>query len=227
MLSAVFFYLSRNPQCYKRLAAEIRSVFQSDADIRGGPRLAECKYLRACIDEALRMSPPVTGPLWRERAPADEGGGEEPLVIDGHVIPTGTQIAVSIYSLHHNAEYFPGPFTFRPERWLEESAAAREPAKKSMSDAFAPFLVGSRSCAGKAMAYLEVSLALAKTLWYFDFEVAAGCHGDLGGGNPAMSGGRGRVDEFQLYDRFSAHHQGPNLMFYPRGNFSAESDMAT
>ncbi|KAI0451239.1 cytochrome P450 [Xylaria acuta] len=224
VLCAVLFYLSRSPQCYKRLAAEIRSTFQSGTDIRGRPRLAECKYLRACIDEALRISPPVTGTLWRELASVEKEGDEEPLIIDGHVIPRGTQVAVSIYSLHHNTEYFPDPFRFRPERWLEDTVDS-EAAKKAMSDAFAPFLVGSRSCAGKAMAYLEVSLTLAKTLWYIDFEAAAGDSGNLGSEAPARSGGRNRVDEFQLYDRFSAHHQGPNLVFHPRGNFYNELDM--
>lgn len=57
-LSALVFYLSRNPGAYKRLADEIRSTLSSTADIRGGPRLAGCKYLRACIDEVLRMFPP-------------------------------------------------------------------------------------------------------------------------------------------------------------------------
>ncbi|KAI0402969.1 cytochrome P450 [Xylaria palmicola] len=221
VLCALLFYLSRNPQCYERLAAEIRTKFQSGADIRGGLRLAECKYLRACIDEALRISPPVTGLLWRELAPAEPQKDEEPLVIDGHVIPHGTQVAVSIYSLHHNAEYFPEPFKFRPERWLEDSSDS-EATRKAMSEAFAPFSIGSRSCAGKPMAYLEVSLTLAKTLWYFDFEVAAGASGNLGGGDSTRSGGRDRVDEFQLYDRFSAHHEGPNLVFHLRDQFYNE-----
>lgn len=163
--------------------------------------------------------------LWRELAPVEKEADEEPLVIDGHVIPYGTQVAVNIYSLHHNTEYFPDPFNFRPERWLED-AVHSEAAKKVMSDAFAPFLVGSRSCAGKAMAYLEVSLTLAKTLWYFDFEAAVSDSGNLGGGTPATSGRRNRVDEFQLYDRFSAHHEGPNLVFHPRENAYDELGMA-
>ncbi|KAI0859842.1 cytochrome P450 [Xylaria cubensis] len=217
VLCALFFYLSRNPRCYKRLAAEVRSTFQSGIDIRGGARLARCKYLRACIDEALRISPPATGLMWRELASVEKEDVKEPVVIDGHVIPHGTQVSVSIYSLHHNAEYFPDPFSFRPERWLEDSED-NEATRKAMSDAFAPFLVGSRSCAGKPMAYLEVSLTLAKTLWYFDFEPSVGDSGHLGGGAPTGSGQRSRVNEFQLYDRFSAHHQGPNLEFHPREN---------
>lgn len=162
--------------------------------------------------------------MWRELESVKKEEDEEPLVIDGHVIPYGTQVSVNIYSLHHNAEYFPDPFSFRPERWLEDSLGS-ETTRKTMSDAFAPFLVGSRSCAGKPMAYLEVSLTLAKTIWYFDFEAPAGDSGHLGGGAPIRSGQRSWVEEFQLYDRFSAHHEGPNLAFYPRENFYNEVDI--
>ncbi|KAI1504188.1 cytochrome P450 [Biscogniauxia marginata] len=106
-LAAAFFYLSRNQECYQKLAREIRSTFSSGSEIRGGSRLTGCRYLRACIDETLRMSPPVPGILWRETV-ADSR--QRPLVVDGHLIPPGTQIGVSIYSLHHNERYFPDAF---------------------------------------------------------------------------------------------------------------------
>ncbi|KAK6836176.1 cytochrome P450 [Apiospora arundinis] len=36
-MAAAFFYLPRNPECYKRLADEIRTTFANSTDIRGGP----------------------------------------------------------------------------------------------------------------------------------------------------------------------------------------------
>lgn len=63
-MAATFFYLWRYPACYARLAQEIRSTFADGADIRAGPKLAGCKYLRACIDETLLISPPVGTTLW-------------------------------------------------------------------------------------------------------------------------------------------------------------------
>ncbi|XDG07561.1 hypothetical protein ABKA04_007176 [Annulohypoxylon sp. FPYF3050] len=167
-MSALFFYLSRNPECYMKLAHEIRSTFSSGSEI-GGISLATCHYLRACIDETLRMSPPASGVLWRERAGDDKD--DRPLVIDGHVIPAGTVFGMSIYSLHHNEDCFPDSFLFSPERWLDQSASN---AGKKSREAFAAFSIGPRACAGKSMAYLEMSLVLAKTLWYFDFEAAPG-----------------------------------------------------
>lgn len=86
-----------------------------------------------------------------------------------------------------------------------------------MRSAFAPFSIGVRSCAGKAMAYLESSLIIAKTLWHFDFEPAPGDLGRIGVGNLGNSDGRGREDEYQLYDIFAASHSGPYSAFPPSG----------
>lgn len=218
-LCATFFYLSRYPHCYKKLTDEIRSTFASGDDIKGGPALSGCRYLRACIDESLRMSPPVTGILYRE--PYPDAYRNEPFIVDGHVIPPGTQVGVSIYALHHNEDYFPSPFTYDPERWLEPPENADEATratKKGMKEAFFPFSGGPRSCAGKPMAYLEASLVLAKTLWYLDFEQAPGKLGRIGGGVQGSRDGRDKVNEFQLEDAFSAIHDGPYLVFRRRAS---------
>ncbi|KAK8103633.1 uncharacterized protein PG998_010666 [Apiospora kogelbergensis] len=216
-LSAAFFYLAHNPKVYDKLATEIRSTFRSGRDIHSGEDLRSCKYLRACIDETLRMSPAATVISWRQIDPKDTSG--EPWIVDGHVIPPGTQVGVPFYSLFHNEEYFPDSFTWKPERWLdphgnqsEEESAARA----AMHNAFHPFQAGDRSCLGKPMAYLEASLTLARTLWYFDFETAPGVPGLVGAGTEGKTDGRGRPNEFQLYDIFVAEHDGPNLVFRPR-----------
>ncbi|KAK5993792.1 Cytochrome P450 monooxygenase apf7 [Cladobotryum mycophilum] len=202
-MSSTFFYLARNPHCMKKLAEEIRSAFASGKDIRVGPELTGCRYLRACIDEALRMSPPVPGTLWRERSPGYEN---QPWIIDGHVIPRGTKVGVSAYCLHHNDKYFPDPFTYKPERFLEiEEGSAESKAAKA---AFVPFSIGSRSCAGKAMAYQETTLTLAKTIWYFDFDMA---------NEHALD-----EVEFRLQDVLTSHHNGPFLKFRPRGELWKE-----
>ncbi|RYC59483.1 hypothetical protein CHU98_g6718 [Xylaria longipes] len=211
-LSAVFFYLSRNPECYRRLTTEIRSAFTHSNEIKAGPCLAGCSYLRACIDEALRMSPPVPGTLWRQQvAGTDDNSG--PLIIDHHVIPPGTHIGVNTYALQHSEVYFPEPFTFKPERFLSES----EPNRRLIKHAFAPFSLGARGCMGKSMAYLEASLVIAKTLWHFEFEQAPNDVGKLGESTYwKMKGREDRVDEYQTEDIFGAAHDGPYLVFKPR-----------
>ncbi|XXG94287.1 hypothetical protein Hte_000541 [Hypoxylon texense] len=213
VMSALFFYLSRNPKSYNKLAHEIRSAFTNGKDINGAA-LSGCRYLRACIDETLRMSPPAPGILWREKIVGDSD--ESPLIIDGHSIPPGTVFGINTYSLHHNEHYFPNSFTFSPERWLSPDAPE---AMGLTREAFAAFSIGPRACAGKSMAYLEIGLVLAKTLWYFDFEVASGHLGGIGAGNASLGLGRDRPSEFQLYDVFNSTHDGPYLHFKPRGDF--------
>jgi cytochrome P450 len=225
-MSGVFFYLSRTADAYARLASEIRTTFSSGQDICQGPLLNKCKYLRAVIDETMRMSPSTLAPGWREQDPASIAKGE-PFIVDGYVIPPGTQVAISTYSIQHNDKYFPEPFTFRPERWLSpddnslETDQDRE-LRATMKRSWAPFSLGDRSCAGKSMAYLEMSLTIARTLWYFDFRKAPGEAGRLGEGDPSRKDGRARVNEFQLYDSIVVDHEGPNLVFIPRGEYWKE-----
>ena len=217
-LSATFFYLSRSPTAYNRLAAEIRTTFPSGRAISNGSLLAGCKYLRAVIDETLRVAPPFVGTFWRE--PYVEH--TTPFEVDGHVIPRGTMVGVNPYCVMHNEAYFPEPFAFRPERWLGVDGDGEEKARAEMRAAFAPFALGETGCLGKAMAYHEMSLVVAKTLWYFDFERAQGEAGRLGEGQPGSTDGRDRVEEYQLFDLAVADHDGPNLVFTPREDYWRE-----
>jgi cytochrome P450 len=149
-ISAALFTLVKNKKVYDTLAAEIRSAFELEADIRSGPKLVNCQYLRACVEETLRIAPPVPGTMWGEAAP-----GGPSLIVDGHVVPPGTRIGVNIFTLHHNEEYFPDPFVFNPDRWLHGSEILKK-QRKMMQDASAPFSLGYRGCAGKPMAYYEI-----------------------------------------------------------------------
>lgn len=208
-ITAALFYLSRHPQVYERLASEIRNKFSSAEEIKQGPQLSACSYLRAVIDESLRLS---TGTIsnWRVQDPSSVEAGEQ-LVVDGHVIPPGTEVAIIAYSFMRNPDYYPEPFAFRPERWLAEDGETLRGSSDIVRRAFVPFSIGARSCAGQAMAYLELNLAIARTMWYFDFEKAPGEVGKLGEvpGHPLA---------FKLEDSTIVGHHGPSLVFKPRGD---------
>lgn len=209
-LAATFFYLCHYPESYKKVATEVRSAFNFSSDIRLGSQLNECVYLRACIDEAMRMSPSAPGCLWR--AAETEG-----VMVDNEYIPKGMEAGTCIYSIHHNPDIYPEPFSFRPERWLlndESSAPFRGSA--SPQAAFTPFSIGSRSCIGKGLAYVELSLTMAKILWDFDFQLTEGAHARVGEGDPRAEYGRHRVDEFQMYDHVTATKSGPYVQFRRR-----------
>jgi cytochrome P450 len=216
-ISATFFYLSRNPTVYERIVTEIRSRFSSLDEIHMGPTLNGCRYLRACIDEALRMSAPVIAPLYREAGP---GGA----TVRGIYVPEGYVAASQAYALHHNEKYYPDSFSYRPDRWLSPSSMSSESENKSISvspdakTAFFTFSHGTRNCAGINLAYLEISLVIARVLWLADLRIPSYPNlarigaGDREDKEPM----RRRKNEYQLYDLFASEKEGPMLEFRRR-----------
>ncbi|CRG92277.1 Trichodiene oxygenase [Talaromyces islandicus] len=219
-IAGTLFYLSRYPACYRRAAREVRDAFSSADEIVPGPKLAECSYLRACIDETLRMSPPITTIFWRQLDPLDTTG--EPFIVDGHVIPPGTQVAISIYALSHNEEIYPNPWVYRPERFLEHHGDGDElkAAREAVRMAHIPFVTGDRTCPGKTMAWIEMSMALARLFWYFDFEAAPGELGQVGQIMRPGPDGKPTAPEYRTEDWYAAEHEGPYLVFRQRDNLA-------
>ncbi|KAF2468670.1 benzoate 4-monooxygenase cytochrome P450 [Lindgomyces ingoldianus] len=194
---ALLFYALQQPHILRKLINEIREAFPTVEDIRT-PKLNGLLYLHACIEESLRMAPPKPGSLPRIVLP----GGTE---IDGQHIPAGTTVGVSHYVIHRNADVFPEPNMFRPERWIvgDGNSAEQLAAQKR---AFCPFGIGPMNCIGRNTAYLAIKLALAHLFWQFDFRV----HGDLiGGGSKKMEEGRRDETEYQMYDWIIGFPSGP------------------
>ncbi|KAF2733358.1 cytochrome P450 [Polyplosphaeria fusca] len=205
VMSAMMFYLVRNPTVQSTLEHEILSTFSSYDDIASGPRLNSCKYMHAFITEAMRMCPPVAAELSREVMP----GGT---CVDGHFIPAGMQCSTGMYCLSYNKDYFPSPTTFRPERWLVEHSG--EDAVTRAEGAFCSFSSGSRGCVGKNLAWLEMKIVLAKLI--FRFEVRRQEGNNLGGGDVNARLGRRNVDQYQTYDLFVSGRDGPVVQVKPR-----------
>lgn len=71
-ITATLFYLAYNPQALAETQAEVRRTFSSPEAIRSGDQLSSCQYLRACVDEAMRLSSaPGLMPrslIWRHRS---------------------------------------------------------------------------------------------------------------------------------------------------------------
>lgn len=163
-IPATIFYLLNNPRCLDALSTEILSTFSDIESIRSGTELGSCRYLKACIDESLRMTPPVPGLLQRE---VQAGGA----VICGQHFPAGTIAGVPCYAVHHDARYFPEPFKFHPERWIESEQNPAS-AVATARETFFPFGVGFGSCAGKNMAMFEIQVVIARLIWLFEMRLA-------------------------------------------------------
>lgn len=208
-LSAVFFYLVRNPIALEKLTTEIRSTFADIEEIKSGLKLGNLPYLRACIDESLRMNPPVGGTLPRTVLP----GG---LHVEGiGYLPEGTEVGTSAYAIHRSETYYSEPFSWRPERWIvDEKAGITAESVALAQSAFCPFSLGTRGCIGKGLAYVEMSVCIARILFTYDIRLAPG--DETGAGRPDLKWGRRRRGELQLKDMFVAERDGPLVEFRDR-----------
>jgi cytochrome P450 len=81
LMSGLTYYLCTNPDKMKRLTDEIREEFADDSEITI-ERLQSLKYLNACVEEGLRMYPPVPNGLPRRTPPGGATINDEDLPAD-------------------------------------------------------------------------------------------------------------------------------------------------
>lgn len=168
-MSAAIFYLLHNPAALTRAISEVRSTFKTADEIQRITQINDCKFLQACINEALRLAPAV--PLASLRS-VEKGGLT---LVDGQYIPEGTIVGTSLYTMQRNPEYFYQPNSFRPERWLvDPDTGVSEESVNRGHQAFAPFGIGPRKCVGWRLGWLELNVMLARTLFLYDLRLAPG-----------------------------------------------------
>lgn len=205
-LAALWYFLVHNPHVLERLKATIRENFTSVEENSGGLAISRNIYLRACVDEALRLCPPIPGLLPRTVC----AGGIEVL---GNHFDQGIDIAVPTYALHHDGNYFDKPFEYNPSRWLVEGdvGVAKGEGRSAEAvghshQALAPFSVGPRACMAKNVALTELYISAARVLFEYDLRLAPGLE-DVG---TSLKG------EYMLKDFFLSGKEGPFVQFRAR-----------
>ncbi|KAH7378272.1 benzoate 4-monooxygenase cytochrome P450 [Pyrenochaeta sp. MPI-SDFR-AT-0127] len=161
LLSGLTYLLLKNPIKLNRLTTEVRTAFSSFDDMTMS-KLSQLTYLNACLNEGLRMYPPVPAGLPR-RTP-DSGA-----MVCGHWVAGGTIIQCPMYAAFHSSKNWTEPETFAPERFLPENEKQYSHDRK---DVFNPFSYGPRNCLGKNLAYHEMRLILASVLLHFDLKLS-------------------------------------------------------
>lgn len=148
------YHLLRHPDRLRKLRAELDSVVDEEERVLPFDAIKDLPYLRACLDESLRLSPPTTFGLPRKTPP-------EGCYIMDDFIPGNTTVSISAYVAHRNETVFPDPEEFIPERWLGEGG-------KQLQGSFITFSAGARGCIGRNISYLEQTVLVASLVHNYD-----------------------------------------------------------
>ncbi len=146
-LAWALYHLHRNPSTLKALRKSL------DASGDSFEQLAKNPYLKAIVQETLRLNPIVTEVLRLLKSP---------LQLDQFEIPPGFAVAPAAVIAHYNPTTYPEPDRFLPERFLERSYSPFE---------YFPFGGGHRRCIGAAFATYEMAIVLGTLLNRFEFEL--------------------------------------------------------
>jgi cytochrome P450 len=140
-LSWVWYLLAQNPDAEARLHDEVDRVL--GGRLPGFADLAELKWTRMVIDEAMRLYPPAHA-ITRTAIGEDRIGGVR--------IPPGASITISMYATHRNPNLWTEPERFDPERFAPPAVAQRH------RFAYLPFGGGPRICIGNGFAITEAQV---------------------------------------------------------------------
>ncbi|KAM5439845.1 hypothetical protein MferCBS31731_004256 [Microsporum ferrugineum] len=157
-MSSLTYYLTHNPECYRKLKNEIQGAFHAEHEITL-TAVKHLEYLGAVIRETLRIHPPV--PVGLHRVAPSKGA-----VIDGQSVPGGTWVSVANLAASRSPKYWRGPEHFIPERWLKDNSDFDGDKR----EVHTPFSIGVRNCIGMSFSNAVLRLVTARLLWNFDLQ---------------------------------------------------------
>ncbi|CAH6723395.1 cytochrome P450 52A13 [[Candida] jaroonii] len=157
LLSFLFFELSRNPQVWTKLKQEIDESFDNDLEKITFESMKRCTYLKYCINETLRMYPPVSRNLRvaSKNTTIPRGGG--PTEQSPVFVTKGTVVLFNLYDCHRTEHFGEFVDTFNPDRWKDLKPGSN----------FLPFGTGPRICLGQQFALTEASYFTIRILQTF------------------------------------------------------------
>jgi cytochrome P450 len=156
-LNWTFYLLAQHPDAEARLHAELDTVLGGRTPAFAD--LAELKWTRMVIEEAMRLYPPA-------HTIARTAAGED--TIGGVRVPPGASITISMYVTHRNPNLWSEPERFDPERFTPAAVAARH------RFAYLPFGGGPRICIGNGFAMAEAQVILATIAQRYRVRLAEG-----------------------------------------------------
>ncbi|KAI4214642.1 MAG: hypothetical protein LQ351_002715 [Letrouitia transgressa] len=157
LMSSTLFMLSRRPDVWSKLQAEVQSTLNGKSPTF--EQIKEMKYLRNVLHEVLRLFPvvPINAKFANKDTTLPRGGGpkgDQPMFVQ-----KGQMIIWVIYSMHRREDLWGSDAAaFKPERWDGLQAGFN----------FLPFNGGPRICPGQQFALTEASYTLIRLCQTFD-----------------------------------------------------------
>ena len=160
-LSFALYFLTRDPRTLAQAQAEVDALWgEVDNPEPSFGDVAKLRYVRAALDEALRLWP--TAPAYLRAARTDTMVGGQ------YRMNQGDWAMVFLPLLHRDPQVWPDPERFDPDRFAPGRARNRPP------HAYKPFGTGKRACIGRHFALHEAVLALALMLHRYDLSATDG-----------------------------------------------------
>lgn len=158
-MTAVMYFLIKNPSVLAKLRAELVAAAIQDNSIPSSDIVNKGPYLAAVIKESMHLYPSTTWPTERS-VPA---GGR---TIAGRFLPEGTSAGVFTPCVHSTTDFGEDVTVFRPERWTEA-----EPDKlRGMERAFMGFSRGKRVCLGQHIALMQMKKVIPTLVMDYEFQ---------------------------------------------------------
>lgn len=159
LLSSLFFNLAKRPIIWHRLRIDVTPLHGEKPTYA---QLQKLSYCRNCLNETLRLHPPL--PHNARVALTDTvlpiGGG--PTGRFPILVPRGTTVMFHASALHRRPDLWgEDASVFRPERWEEQ--AANDTAWK-----FLPFSAGPRQCIGQGLGWTLALYTLVRLAQAFE-----------------------------------------------------------
>ncbi len=150
-ITVAIFYLLSQPETLTKLKSELIGALPIPGQGTRLPYLEQLPYLSAVIQEALRLSYGSSTRLQRI-SPDEVLTYVDPGTSEQWHIPAGTPVSMTALLIFQNPRIFPEPFTFRPERWIENPRLDRYQVA---------FSKGTLMCIGMNLVMAEMCLILA------------------------------------------------------------------
>ena len=152
-ISSALYLLILHPQVQEKLYNELIDLYPNQEI--SYEQLNESKYLDAVVKESQRVHPGLNQLIRL---------AENEITIKGVKIDRGQAIAINVWNLHYNEQFWREPEKFEPERWLDEEL--RIEGENFIY--YLPFGSGPRSCVANRLAMVQVKYCLAKIIMNYE-----------------------------------------------------------